>query len=62
MGVCERVCTHVVIHDTALSGEVLGIVTLGGGRLQQSRLLTEDACAAPVGSFPDCVLWDVNRY
>ena len=46
----------------ALSGGVLGIVGLGGGRLQQSWLLTEDACVAPMGSFPDCVLWDVNRY
>lgn len=46
----------------ALSGGVLGIVGLGGGRLQQSWLLTEDACVAPMGSFPDCVLWDVSRY
>lgn len=46
----------------ASSGGVLGIVGLGGGRLQQSWLLTEDACVAPMGSFPDCVLWDVNRY
>ena len=46
----------------ASSGDVLGVVGLGGGRLQQSRLLTEDACVAPMGSFPDCVLRDVNRY
>ena len=46
----------------ASSGDVLGVVGLGGGRLQQSRLLTEDACVAPMGSFPDCVLRAVNRY
>lgn len=48
---------HAVVYNTAGHAFIRGSSGYCGLGRRQAAAVT-----APMGSFPDCVLWDVNRY